>query len=383
MTETKIILDDVQAIKSIDRMNMRGIQLKFPDNAEDAIKRAETLRIPKSLKIGKYTIHYRQPEKILVLGMGGSAIGGELLRGWLRKCSPIPIEVNRDYHLPAYADTNTLVFAVSYSGNTEETLSGFVEAVNRKCMIVGISSGGVLEKFCRSLKVPFLKLPSGMPPRSALPYLFFPLVLILKKFGVASKMKEIKEALIVLRQLREEIKPEIPTSQNPSKQLASQLYGGIPIIYGFREYSSVAMRIKTQFNENSKIPAKYEEFPELNHNETVGWEGPRKLTKLFNVILIRDPNEPPEIRTRIEITKKLTLKRKAGKILEIYPKGKTTLAKMLSTLYIGDFASVYLAILYGIDPTPTEIINKMKHELKKKSDVTTPLSQQVKAYIKK
>jgi len=383
MTETKIMLDDIQAIKSIDRMNMCGIQLKFPDNAEDAIKRAETLRIPKSLKIGKYIIHYRQPEKILILGMGGSAIGGELLRGWLKKYSPIPIEVNHDYHLPAYADANTLVVAVSYSGNTEETLSGFVEAVSRKCMVVGISSGGVLEKFCQSLRVPFLKLPGGMPPRIALPYLFFPLVLILKKFGIASKMNETREALLVLRQLREEIKPEIPTSQNPSKQLASQLYGGIPIIYGFREYDGVAMRIKTQFNENAKIPAKYEAFPELNHNETVGWEGPKKLTKLFNVILLRDPSEPPEIRTRIEITKKLALKRKAGKILEIYPRGKTTLAKMLSTIYIGDSASIYLAILYGIDPTPVEIVNKIKHELKKKIDVTTPLSQQVKAFLKK
>jgi glucose/mannose-6-phosphate isomerase len=383
MTETNVTLDDIQAIKSIDRMNMCEIQLRFPDNAEDAIRRAKTLHIPKSLKIGKHIIHYHQPEKILVLGMGGSAIGGELLRGWLRKYSQIPIEVNHDYHLPAYADAHTLVFAVSYSGDTEETLSGFVEAVSRKCMLIGISSGGLLEKFCQSLRIPFLKLPSGMSPRIALPYLFFPLVLIVKKFGITPKMNEVKEALSVLRQLREEIKPEIPTSHNPSKQLASQLYGGIPIIYGFREYYGVAMRIKTQFNENAKIPAIYGVFPELNHNETVGWEGPKELTKLFNVILLRDPNEPPEIRTRIEAMKRLTLNRKAGKVLEIYPKGKTTLAKMLSTLYIGDFASIYLAILYGIDPTPVEIINKIKHELKKKINIVTTLSQQITAFLRK
>ncbi|MBS7643166.1 bifunctional phosphoglucose/phosphomannose isomerase [Candidatus Bathyarchaeota archaeon] len=383
MTETNGILDDIQAIKSIDRMNMCEIQLRFPESAEDAIKRANKLRIPKNLKIGKRIIHYHQPENILVLGMGGSAIGGELLRGWLRKYSQIPIEVNHDYYLPAYADANTLVLAVSYSGDTEETLSGFVEAVSRKCMIVGISSGGLLEKFCQSLRVPFLKLPSGMPPRTALPYLFFPLVLIVKKFGIAPKMSEVKEALVVLKQLREEIKPEIPTSNNPSKQLAAQLYGGIPVIYGFQEYYGVAMRIKTQFNENAKVPAKYEVFPELNHNETVGWEGPKELTKLLNVVLLRDPNEPPEIQIRVEAIKKLTLNQKAGKVLEIYPRGKTTLAKMLSTVYIGDFASVYLAILYGVDPTPVEIINKMKYELRKKTDIVTPLSRQITAFLKK
>ncbi len=148
------------------------------------------------------------------------------------------------------------------------------------------------------------------------------------------------------------------------------------MIYGFRQYASIAHRLKTQFNENSKVPSKHDAFPELNHNEVVGWEASEALTKRFSVLLIRDPEEPPEIRHRIEATKSLVL-HKAQKVLEVYARGESKLARMFSVLFIGDLASVYLAILRNTDPTPVEIINKIKEEMGKRFNVMERLKREV------
>ena len=142
--------------------------------------------------------------------------------------------------------------------------------------------------------------------------------------------------------------------------------GSIPAVYGFGIYEGVALRIKSQFNENAKSPSIAASFPELNHNETVGWTGREDLTKKITVILIRDKDEPAEIKTRIDVTKNLVFDEKAKKVVEIQARGKSKLAKMFSTIYIGDFASIYLAILYGIDPTPVKIIDKLKAQLEKR-----------------
>jgi len=158
--------------------------------------------------------------------------------------------------------------------------------------------------------------------------------------------------------------------------LALELVDTIPVVYGFRQYGAIARRLKTQFNENSKVLSKYDVFPELNHNETVGWEAPEALTKNYSVILIRDPNEPPEIRHRIEATKSLAL-HKAKKILEIHAKGDGKLAKMFSVLRVGDFASVYLAILQRVDPTPVKIIDRIKVGMKKGFDMTEKLQAEI------
>lgn len=364
------VLDDLERIRSVDRQGMVDIMRRLPESCGDAIERAEHLNIPDTLSVSKdKTIRYRRPEKVVVVGMGGSAVGGDLLKGWLWDTVSVPIEVCRDYHLPAYADGKTLVFAVSYSGNTEETLSGFVEALERGCMVVSVSSDGVLEEFSERLGIPLVSLPKRFPPRCALPHLFFPLVVALERIGVLRDIKrEVEEAIAILKQIRDEIVPETPTLKNPAKTLALGVKDTIPVAYGFRQYSGVALRIKTQLNENSKVPGKWECFPELNHNEAVGWMGPDALTRGLSVILIRDPDEPPEIRARIELTKELVLERRARRVLEIHARGETRLARMLSTIYIGDFMSVYLAILYGVDPTPVDIITRMKKGLKDRVD---------------
>ncbi len=184
--------------------------------------------------------------------------------------------------------------------------------------------------------------------------------------------EDLQETFQVLKKVDQENSPKVPTEENHAKKLAVELMKTIPIIYGFREYNSIAHRLKTQFNENSKVPSRYDVFPELNHNETVGWEAPELLTKHYSIILVRDPNEPLEIKHRIETTKSLVL-HKAKKVLEIYARGEGKLAKMFSVLHIGDFASVYLAVLQGVDPVPVKIIDKVKRELQRKFNMIEKL----------
>jgi len=363
------VLDDIQSIKSVDKEGMLKIQMAFPEYCKDALRRGDAVKALERPDVSRNVkIVYKEPDNIIVAGMGGSAIGGDVLKDWLRDDAGILIEVSREYHLPAYADDRTLVLAVSYSGNTEETLSSFVEAVERGCMVVAVSSGGLLENFSRRLETPFIKLPENLPPRAAFPYLFFPLTTVLKRLGVFTpKAQEIEETTRTLEDLREEVKPETPTCRNLAKQLALEVKGHVPFVYGFGFYRSVALRMKTQFNENSKVLSKYEYFPELNHNEVVGWTEPKEMGKYFAVILIRDPDEPPEIRDRIDITKRVALEEKADKVLEVVGRGKSKLSKMLSVMYLVDLTSVYLAVLNGVDPTPIEVISRIKLELSRKA----------------
>ncbi|MDH5779642.1 MAG: bifunctional phosphoglucose/phosphomannose isomerase, partial [Candidatus Bathyarchaeota archaeon] len=336
------------------------------------------IKIPNEVKVSKkITIKYRKPQNIIITGMGGSAIGGEILQDWLRDKLPIPIEICRNYTLPAYANRNTLVFAISYSGETAETLNTFIDAIRRKCMTITISSGGHLLSFSKNLQIPHVTIPSGRPPRAAISYIFFPLPILLEKMDILSNTeKDIEETIRVLKKVSRENSPHIPTKKNMSKTLALELKETIPVIYGFGQSRAVAHRMKTQFNENSKLFSTYNVFPELNHNEAVGWEAHEDFAKKISVILIRDRDEPPEIKHRIEMTKMLAL-HKAQKVLEIYARGKGRLAKMFSVLLVGDLASVYLAILRGIDPAPVKTIDLIKREMSRKFDVVDKLEGEI------
>jgi glucose/mannose-6-phosphate isomerase len=349
---SQLLLDKISEIRKIDKSNMLSFCVEASKHYREAAKIAENL-----------SIAYSEPANIIVAGMGGSAIGGELLKDWARSQTPVPIEVNREYSLPAYADKKSLVLIASYSGETEESLSTFLDAVKRKCMTYCISSGGTLVEFAEKLGVPHLTIPGGIPPRAALPYLFVPMLTALERLNFASKVSEnLKKASRLLETVSAENSPEKPSEDNFCKTLATNICGTVPVIYGFGIYRGVAQRFKQQFNENSKIPAKFEVFPELNHNEIVGWEEAGKLARIFSTILIRDKTEPAEIRNRIETTKTLMLAAKS-KLFEVWAQGETTLEKMLSTITIGDFTSVYLAILRKIDPTPVKTIVLLKTQM--------------------
>ncbi|UCE29644.1 MAG: bifunctional phosphoglucose/phosphomannose isomerase [Candidatus Bathyarchaeota archaeon] len=364
------VLDKPEQLEKVDKSRMLDLCGKTPEYCQDAIKRG-----------GEIAISHKNPRNIIVVGMGGSAIGGEILQDWLRDRLSIPIQTCRSFTLPAYADESTLVFAVSYSGATEETLSAFMDAVHRKCMTITMSSGGHLLSFSKRLGVPHVTMPSGLPPRVAIPYLFFPLPVLLEKMNIVSSLdRDCEEVIRVLEKVVEENSPHIPTKKNTSKMLALELKGTIPMVYGFGRFRAAAHRMKTQFNENSKLLSTYNIFPELDHNEVVGWEASEILTKRFSVILVRDHSESPEIRRRIDFAKLLAF-HKAQKVLEIWASGKRRLAEIFSVILTGDFASVYLAILQGVDPTPVKTIVRTKVELGRKSNVLERLEEQIQRMI--
>jgi glucose/mannose-6-phosphate isomerase len=346
------LLDNVERIKAVDKSGMLNFSIDAAKHYREAAKNAERI-----------IIDYPKPSNIVVAGLGGSAIGGDLLKDWAKTQLSVPIEVSREYHLPAYANKKTLVFITSYSGDTEETLSSFLDALKRKCMIYCISSGGALLKYAQKHKVPFLQVPSGMPPRAALPYMLLPLLTYLEKAGLVKGVKEeLKETFRLLEKISEDNGPEKPANENFAKGLAQNIGESTPAIYGFGFYRSVAQRFKQQFNENSKSAAKWEYFPELDHNEIVGWESRGEQCKWYSIILIRDVDEPVEIESRIEVTKQI-MERRGLIMIDLEVQGKSPLAKMLSTILVGDFTSVYLSVLRGEDPTPVKVIATLKNTL--------------------
>ncbi len=344
-------LDDLNEIHCVDKSGMLAFSVEAPRHYREAARIAQ-----------KINVNLPKPDSVIIAGMGGSGIGGELLKDYARSQAPVPIEVSRDYTLPAYTDKRSLVVVVSYSGDTEESLSAFLGALKRNCMIYCITSGGALLEHAEKLNVPCLRVPSGMPPRAASPYLLVPQLMLLEKLGLATGVSEgLDEAFRILEKVSKENEPGNPAEKNPAKLLALGLNGTIPVVYGFGIYRAVAQRWKQQFNENAKIPAKWDTFPELDHNEIVGWENAGSLAECLSTVFLRDRVEPLEVRSRIEITK--SLMPKESKKFEVYAQGDGELAKMLSVILVGDFTSVYLAVLHKTDPTPVKTINTLKQKL--------------------
>lgn len=350
---TKNTLDNVEMLSRIDKQNMLHFCVNAAQHYKESVKNSDKIKV-----------NCAMPESIIVAGMGGSGIGGELLKDYTKDKAPFPIEVSKDYKLPAYANEKTLVITVSYSGDTEETLSAFLDAIKRKCRVYCVSSGGTLIEFAQKLSVPYLQVPAGMPPRAALPHLFVPLLKITEKIGAAQCVSEdLAEAIKLIEKVSRENEPQKPLKENFSKTLAVNLNGAVPTVYGFGIYRGVSMRWKQQFNENSKIPAKWEVFSELNHNEIVGWEKPANNSGDYAIVFIRDKAEPLEVRSRIENTKNI-IQSTLSKMYEVWAQGENSLAKALSTTLLGDFVSVYLALLRGVDPTPVKSIDMLKENLK-------------------
>ena len=305
--------------------------------------------------------------------MGGSAIGGDLLRATFEPWLTCPVTVVRDYHLPAYVGPDTLVIAASNSGNTEETLSAYAHRRGAHgAPILAVTTGGKLDELAESDGVPLIKLPAtGMQPRAAVGYAFVPLVVAAVRLGLLpdSVMRDIDEGAGVLLTVRNALGPDVPPASNPAKQLANAWVGKLPFIYGSQaERGVVAYRWKTQINENAKALALANVFPELNHNETVGWSGTHGqagVEKHLSVVILRDRTEPAHIVRRVELTKELLADRHVH-IDESWSTGSSALARTMSLVYTGDFASCYLALAYGEDPTPVKAIDWLKQQLSKK-----------------
>ena len=309
---------------------------EFPNQCQTA------LELPKGMSVsGKI-------DKIVVAGMGGSAVGGDLLKTYMHN-SKIPVYVVRDYKVPNFVDETTLFFAVSYSGNTEETLSAFEDATKKKAKIVAVTSGGQLASSAKRA----IKIPSGLQPRAALGYLFFPVLGVLVNSGIIDvKSGEISEMLAVLSKTSD--------FKVDGERIAKEIQDRTPIVYASEFFSAVAYRWKTQFNENSKIAAFHHAFSEMNHNEIAGYQTMNRSD--FISIFIRDKDDNERIKKRMDITKEIISSR--VDVHEVHTKGDFLLSRIFSGIYYGDFISYYLALANKIDPTPVTVIENLKKKLK-------------------
>lgn len=306
---------------------------------------------------------------VVVTGLGGSAIGGDLLRAYAAGKLSTPVIVNRDYVLPEFVGADTLVFAVSYSGNTEETLSAYGEARARGASIIVITAGGKLGEYAKRDGVPVIGVPGGISPRAATGFLFLPTLQVLQRLGMLPGVAdEVNEMIGNIKELRKKLGPDAPERDNPAKGIARKLHNKIPVIWGTPGITGVvAQRWKGQVNENAKAPAYWNVLPELNHNEIVGFQFPLEILKRIHVILLRDGQDHPRVQKRFEITKKM-IEDVVDGYTEVWALGEGILSRLYSLIYIGDYASVYLAALYGIDPGPVKAIDYLKKELQAGKD---------------
>jgi glucose/mannose-6-phosphate isomerase len=347
-------LDDMQVYKRLDPANMLEHLHGLPRQCRTAWHKAKDFNLPQN---------YATIDKVVVLGMGGSAIGGSLLRNFVSRLTKPIVFVTRDYDLPAFVDDRTLVIASSYSGNTEEMLSAFSQALKGKCKKLAMTTGGKLKALAEDAKVPVFLIDLVAQPRAALGYSFIPLIAFLQKLGFLNdKTAEVEAMTQGLERLLGELKETVPTSSNRAKQLAAKLQGKIAVIYGAGIISAVAHRWKTQINENSKAWAFYEIFSELNHNAIVGYQFPSELASKVYVVLLRCPSLHPRTLIRYQVTSEL-LEQKSISHEIIDSQGKGELSQMMSLIYLGDWVSYYLAILNEIDPTPVKAIDYLKKRL--------------------
>lgn len=349
-------LDDPAIYEKCDPQNMLGLIHDIPNAITKAWEMADAFALPPE---------YANANKIVILGMGGSAIGGDLVAGLLAEEVSVPIIVNRSYGLPAHIDENTLVIAASYSGNTEETISAFEKALTTEAKKIVITTGGKLADMAKEAKVPVFQFEYPAQPRAALAFNLLPILNFIQRLGFCdSKSAEVAEASVVTGLMTRKINEKVPQDRNPAKQLAKKLHGKLAVIYGGGMLAEVAHRWKTQLNENAKAWAFHNAFPEISHNAIVGYQFPKELAKNINVTILRSIYTPLSIVRRQELTAKL-LKEANVNYQFIDGFGISPLAQMASLILIGDYVSYYLAILNNIDPTPIDAIDFLKKELSK------------------
>lgn len=232
----------------------------------------------------------------------------------------------------------------------------------RGCPTVAVTSGGQLAERARQRGVPLVAIPGDLPvPRAATAYLFVPLLVGMQAVGLAYATDELREAHSVINDIQRQLAPDVPTGRNPAKQMAHTMAGTVPVVYGQGVLASVARRWRTQLNENPKMLARDDVFPECNHNDTPAW-GESGNGELFSVVLLRDSKEPEHVADRLELTSQLAF-RNARVVCEVRAQGEGVLARMLSALHVGDYTSLYLAFLRGMDPAPIEMIEDLKRAL--------------------
>jgi glucose/mannose-6-phosphate isomerase len=299
---------------------------------------------------------------VVVTGMGGSALAALLAKVWLKNDIKVPFDIIRGYDLPAYVDHNSLVIASSYSGNTEETVSALRQATQKGAQLGVIASGGTLMRIAEESGISNVKVPGGLQPRMAVIYDLRALLALLDNFGVVhGKSEEVESVSQWLGVQSAAWAPNIPTDQNYAKQLAAQAVGKTPVFYGGALTAPVAYKWKISFNENAKNVAFWNEYPEFNHNEFLGWTS-HPVEKPFAIFDLVSSFEHPQILKRFEVSDRL-LSGMRPKATVVNLVGDSLIAQLLWASILADYVSIYVAILNGVDPSPVELIEKFKKEL--------------------
>lgn len=297
---------------------------------------------------------------VIVSGLGGSAISGDLLQNFLGSELKIPYLVNRNYSLPAFAGKDTLVIASSYSGNTEETISVLSEAVKRKCGIVAVTTGGKIGDIAEAESIPVVNLQKGFQPRYSLGLSFFSLLKVFQKLGFVSDQSAVVNNIIKQWKSKGE---EFSREENPAWQIATELTGYIPVIYSAADCTSAAgYRFKCQLNENSKLHSFHNVIPEYNHNEIIGWESQLENQFRAKVINIMDGDYHPQIKKRFKITSDLIGKTDTA-VINLESNEPGFKERLMDLVYLCDWISYYLGVLRGKDPSEIENINILKNKL--------------------
>lgn len=344
-------LDDPALLERTDPHRARDVLAAFPAQC----RAARDLRAtpPPSL---------RRPKVVVLVGMGGSAAGAELIAACAAERLDVPIVVHRGYGLPPTADKDALVVASSYSGDTEEVLSAAEAALERLVPMVALTAGGRLKALARARSVSLVTLPDGLMPRMALGYLFFPSLRVLCDAGLPiATDAEIAEATDVVTALAAELGPARPVAQNEAKRLALAIGPRLPAFYGGPSTAGVAYRWKTEVEENAKRLAVAGAVPEMNHNEIEAWRAPVAAT--MHAVFLRDRDELPDIARRFAVMREL-IASAGGGVSECSTRGSGPAARLVGLAYVGAWTSYYLAVGAGTDPWPVSVLDEMKRRLR-------------------
>jgi glucose/mannose-6-phosphate isomerase len=338
------VTDAVDAIRAVDSAGQLDDVLALPDHLRDALWRVESTGVEEA-----------QASGLVVCGMGGSAVGGTLARSAIGDRLSLPLLVFRDYELPPWTPPDRVVLCSSYSGDTEETLACFeaAEAIGARRIVA--TTGGALAAAARAADVPVIGLPSGLQPRAAVGYMFTIVTEVAALTGAAPGMRtEIDSSAAHLEHARESL-------MRRAGEIAAALDGAIPVIYGCDLTVPVAYRWKTQVNENAKLHAFSHQLPELDHNELVGWSGVDGERR-FAAVFIEDSDQHPRQRRRAELTAEL-IEPNAAAVLRVETEGDTRIERLLWAVMLGDLVSLHLAARRGVDPSPVEVIERLKDQL--------------------
>lgn len=341
-----------ELIHRVDSEDMWGLISGFPDHWMEVMKLTEEVK----LNIDKSRVR-----NICFAGMGGSAIGADIMRAYSIQSCPYPVQVSRHYQIPNYVDENTLFIACSFSGNTEETLTALSSALERGAQIIAVTSGGSLKKSAVENEFDYIQIPGGIPPRAALAYSFVPLFRIFQALGFLDEPDTVLVETYNL--LKDGASKFSDLDDNDALALARELNESLPIIYSDAFLMEpVNLRWRGQIEENSKMLVYGNLIPEMNHNEIVGWEHIAHLAGRLTVVILKDREDNPRVTKRMEIVKDLVMDQ-ALSVIEISTIGNTRLERVFSLVQLADWVSLYLALLNEIDPTPIAKIDILKSKL--------------------